>query len=418
MIAETRQSARRFTVQATITAVVFVVGAAIIERLTDGFVGWCARFLLSCVRSEYSLPAIALLGLTGLGTWAVRWRWSTRKQLAECAAEVVAAKTRASDLEAKLAIHQVGLTGQKEEFERFEEIVERGVRWAFVDFWPTAFLDRNTGRTRGLGLEIFNAVFDGIPKRKSNEIVTWDNMLTKLQAGLFDVVVTPLYETRDRKNVSFCLPLFYSDIGLFVRDKDQLLVSDLVAPMSYQQLIDWGAQFDASLPIEVIPGELHDRLCRKVFGKVRLADAPQGCTPDRLLDRLRTEDCSTHRLQFIERWQGERPHADEARLRNLLLPGELLFPVSFVVRSADDTLRRFINLRLLEVGDADGGRGIHHLLLASSNKLGLFENLPENERIARVAECFRRSMPRKLSPETLNTKTKHLDFHRDRPSAR
>lgn len=389
--------------------VLIVIGAAIIEIVFNGVIGWCARLLIDGIRSEYSLPALGALCFTGVSTWAFHRDRSSRKRTAQLAADAAAYEIRIKELEKRLSADPPDSGKKAEKFERFEEIAHEGIRWAFVDFWPTAFFEQWPGSIRGIGLDLFNEVFDGIPTHLADEIVTWDNMLEKLEGGAFDVLVTPLYETRDRKNVSFCLPLFYSDIGVFVRDDDPLILTSAAGAMSYHKLLKWGEQFGSELQIEYIAGELHDHLCRKVFKNVTAREASPGCSPGRLLARLRDKNYTSHRLQFIERWQGERAGSEE-KLRNLLLPAELLFPVSFVVRSTDDTLRRFINLRLLQIGDEKEGQGIYDLLLASSNALKLFDGVPEKDKLNRIADCFRRTVPRKISPETLKTEPRMLEF--------
>ena len=377
------------------SGVVVVILAASLEKAGERLTDVLAKALLWCIVTPFPLPGVVIILVGAVALWALVRLRSTQERL--------------KDLEQRRGDAPGRPTRKVEKFQRFEDIVDAGVEWGYVDFWPTAFLDRPTGEIKGIGVDIFNAVFDGIETRRSEEIVHWSNMLELLMEGRFDVLVTPVYETRERKDeVAFCSPLFYSDIGLFVRADDPVFTK--IKPMTYEELSGWGGDFESQVSTEFIRGELHAHLSEKLFSsKIDVVEAKAGTSPDALLDRLRNRRNRTHRIQFIERWQGERVSAG-VKLKNLLRPGELIFPVSFVVRPEDDTLRRYINLRLLEIGDHENGQGIHTILLESCEELRLLEGIAPPERLGQLSEFFRRAVPAKLNPERLKTPPKPLDF--------
>jgi hypothetical protein len=73
-----------------------------------------------------------------------------------------------------------------------------------------------------------------------------------------------------------------------------------------------------------------------------------------LLDR---ENIFHSDIVFCERAQAEKTEMfEDGKILNLLKDGQLLFPVCFAIRKNEDTLRKFADMRLLEIeNSADGG---------------------------------------------------------------
>lgn len=78
----------------------------------------------------------------------------------------------------------------------------------------------------------------------------------------------------------------------------------------------------------------------------------------------------------IEPFQVEMCTSDDIqKLHNILKPKQILYPVSFAMRKGEHDLRRYMNLKLLEL-DRDPKNGILDLI-----KKELFDNFEPNDPI-------------------------------------
>jgi hypothetical protein len=111
-------------------------------------------------------------------------------------------------------------------YKRFEEIKDKGkIEYGYIDYAP--YFSFHEGQKAGIGYAI---LLEAVKPLKINlikegeESASWDTILSKLEdRNHYDVVAIPLYETRTRLydyNIAYCIPLFYSQIGLYVHKDD------------------------------------------------------------------------------------------------------------------------------------------------------------------------------------------------------
>lgn len=267
--------------------------------------------------------------------------------------------------------------------QRFEEIERKGVRLGWIQFRPTLVVDPG-GKQVGAGPGLLNEIFNGNIKYTAAES-SWANVISNLNAGEYDVIATPLYDIRERReHVEFTTPIFYADIGIFAsRDNAKIHEAlDRRTELTFPEVTDRLKPMTNSLQFCVHPGELQDKMILKYFkgSSVNEADIAYFSIKAALTAMVNNDQKYRSDLYFCERIQGEEHYLFQSgELVNLLAAGQLLFPVGFALRRGDDTLRKYMNLRLMTI-EGEQGSGIQKQLLQHTTHLvqpGLVNKLGE-----------------------------------------
>ncbi|MBL1430687.1 MAG: transporter substrate-binding domain-containing protein [Robiginitomaculum sp.] len=264
---------------------------------------------------------------------------------------------------------QTQATLNLEKYDRFEDIKKNGVKYGYIEFYPTLKINAQD-EVEGFGLDLLTKVFKntGVTLSGDHDESTWENLLDGLNNKIegenrykYDIIATPLYEYTERSNsVEFCKPLFYSDIGAFISTDGshwKALIKDK-SKFGFNELISKLNELGKGLYIRSRPGELQEKICSKYLSNFHKGEAQvDKWNLKQLLACLSKKDNDNRSdILFYERWQVERmPQFIDKNIINLLQPKELLYPVGFVVRKSDDTLRKFIDLRLMEIEDEAPG---------------------------------------------------------------
>lgn len=286
----------------------------------------------------------------------------------------------------------------QEKFDRFEDIVNPNnkIVYGFVQFFPTAVKGNMGFQAKGIGPDFLRNIF---PENLdySREIYNWSSIMEALINGGIDVIATPLYDTRERRElVDFSLPIFYADIGMYcatdagvdnllkVLDCEHVLEYDEQKCLKFrdlrEQLLlkrkDILGHANGQYVIRASPGELNSKIAKRHFDNCVRVDLVEANfeIAHALEELVKPQSGDYSHFLFCERAQAEASDQfREKKIINLLAPGEMMFPVCFAVRKSDDTLRKFINLRLLEIESA-GESGIVKLMTESvSSTPGLFD---------------------------------------------
>ena len=291
--------------------------------------------------------------------------------------------------------HTLG-AGQ-EKFDRFEDITndETKIVYGYVHFFPTAVKDGVDLKPKGIGPDFLHEIFNRNLDH-SRSTYNWSSIMNALVNGDIDVIATPLYDTRERRElVDFSLPIFYADIGMYCAasaeadDLMKVLDCDLVLDHEGRKCLrfkDLKAQLlakrkeilghvNGQYVIRASPGELNSKIAKRHFDNcVRVDLVEESFEIAHALEELVKPQSGVHsHFLFCERAQAEASELfRDKKIINLLAPGELMFPVCFAVRKSDDTLRKFINLRLLEIESA-GESGIVKLMTESVSKTTPFD---------------------------------------------
>lgn len=340
----------------------FVVMALLsdIRPIVDSFGGFFVLML--------TLFACALLTLVlvGVSLWSHK-KWASQEgQLETLHQTTIEQAAQISKMEADITSLQRGAL-PPDTHQRFEEIEKGEITLGWVEFYPTLTIERKSRDKVGPGPAILDAVFGGRTKyalKRSN----WGNVLGNLVSGECDIVATPIYDIKERREqVEFTSPIFYADIGIFVAasndrvfkalgDDEDLEFEDAIA--SLQKL--------ERLHLCVHPGELQAKMATKYFAKngvIESADIDEFSIESALQAMVDRHEKYASDLYFCERVLGESLSLYKTgKIKNVLSAGQLLFPVAFAVRKGDDTLRKYVNLRLMTI-DGGSGSGIQQHLI-------------------------------------------------------
>ena len=106
-------------------------------------------------------------------------------------------------------------------FQRFENIDK--IVYGHIEYDPLFGYDPRTDTPKGIGIRLIEEIFGKTAIIKYPKRGLWEDLVTKLSEGEYDIVATPLYETHARSRlVSFCSPIFFSDIGIYVKADSEL----------------------------------------------------------------------------------------------------------------------------------------------------------------------------------------------------
>lgn len=259
---------------------------------------------------------------------------------------------------------------------RFEQLKgAEGITYGHIDYDPFFKLLKKPQSAiyepSGIGYEVLKEIFSVLetPIIEHTSSSTWDNLFEGLETREYDVIATPLYETRSRiysHSITFCTPLFYSEVGLFVHPID---FNHKYSLKEFREEVEEGKREWQS---PFISGEISEIIARKtkvfideVTGKVN--DDVNGFKNllNKVNDKKNPENAKFNivamevfKAHAIMNSVNEKldltiPHNENRvlKLKNILDDLQLLYPVSFVVRKEDTVLRNLINLRIAEIRD-------------------------------------------------------------------
>ncbi|MEL7197908.1 MAG: hypothetical protein AAGL10_06300 [Pseudomonadota bacterium] len=293
---------------------------------------------------------------------------------------------------------------RNERFERFEHVEEAvadgTLRYGFVPFFPTCVPQSHTVLgAKGPGMQLLQKVFKAdlpSPSRERNWTQVLDDLERKDGQHRIDICATPLYDFKERRaRVDFTAPIFYADIGLFTSKSNKRVPEKLLQNARKSTFLEVKQAIQASdkkLRLSGVKDELQERMCLRHFagksmkGKPELRFREGDFKISEALECLNVDagDPNYSDLLFCERAQAADSGRDD--IVNLLKPGQLLFPVCFAVRKGEDTLRKYINIRMMSIegtelpddfdptadhGDTDSLSGIMRVLLEAVSTVEL-----------------------------------------------
>lgn len=160
-------------------------------------------------------------------------------------------------------------------YKRFESFWEenQNLTYGYVEYRPFFWLDNN--KTEGIGDDLLKEIFAPIKERgfklepyhppiqEEHSGNRWDTVFEDLENHKYNIIATPLFETRTRlyrHNVLFCTPIFYSNIGIYIREYDFTSIQ-----LDFKNAIKFlgnKVKEDGWKP-EYIPGEISYTLAKK-----------------------------------------------------------------------------------------------------------------------------------------------------------
>lgn len=253
-------------------------------------------------------------------------------------------------------------------YRRFEKIKsKRELTYGYVEYKPF-FWKKDHFDHKGIGLEVLKKVFSefdtfelrpyNYPGRKQGN--NWSDVFIDLCNKEFDIIMTPLFETRSRLysyNILYCSPIFYSNIGIYLRKNS----FDSGTKLKFSESLDFlkKRMREDGWRAESIPGELSQTLLEKYgLGRSDPSSTKHALPPasdgdfTKVLVNVNKDGGNNGDFVFMEVFKANmilNSHPGRLNLINILEDDQLLYPVSFVVRKEETVLKNLINIRLLEL---------------------------------------------------------------------
>lgn len=320
----------------------------------------------------------------------------------------ISREERIRHLEARADELGLNLTKHDELFERFEEIIDNAnkIRFGFIEFFPTSLIDAGAETPKGFGPSLMYKIFGAKGIRPSDSRTNWREFSTEMSGPdpEFLVLATPLYDTPNRREeVEFSSPLFYADIGIYVCDREKIESDESRGPeMCLDSLLlalerdkkikqrDGDGRFgfaDLKAALDILDdqiratgyeGELQERMVKKYCPQAQFtAQDPSGnfSVASSIKGLLKPpEHPLATDIYFCERLQANGvEEVKNGKIKNILKNGELAFPVAIAIRKGEETLRKYINWRLMEI-EHSHPKGMGSLLTEALERFGFQED--------------------------------------------
>jgi len=237
-------------------------------------------------------------------------------------------------------------------YKRFEDIKQDNIKYGYVVYKPFFWNDMTH---KGIGYDVLKEILRplniNIDTTDNNNYHSsnWSKIFKELEDEKIDIIIIPLFETRRRLNkynVTFCTPLFYSDIGIYAKNKDlpdkKFLFSEAIEFIKER---NWKGKY---LKREISHSlmEKH-KLPRKAI-KPTVAEFTEDAYFQSIISEIKNGKTN---FTFMEVFKAKTiiKGQNTSAVINILKDKELLYPVSFVVRKKDTVLKNYINLRIIEL---------------------------------------------------------------------
>lgn len=256
---------------------------------------------------------------------------------------------------------------------RFENIIKKQLKYVAIDYKPFFWIknDAKKESPKGIGFELMSKIFEPFNVKLINETpsngYSWVSIFedfSKSRRNELDFIMTPMYETRSRLydyDVIYSIPLFYSDIGVYVKETDNTKNLRLSFDEIGTFLIN-KREGSEQWKLEYLPGEISEIVGKKsmygdfdrdhILRKLSKDDTWNYKYKDftQKLNNVASDDKNTGDVIFMERFKAQSIIVEEdLKLVNILKENQLVYPVSFVIHKEETVLRNFINLRITEL---------------------------------------------------------------------
>jgi len=148
----------------------------------------------------------------------------------------------------------------------YDRIIRTGVlRAAYISYPPACMKDSATGKMSGIFVDALERAAENLGwKLNWTEEVGWGSQIEGLQTGRYDIVGSPVWANPTRgKLTTLSIPLYYSGIGIYVRNDDDRFTADRKA-------------IDApTVRISTIDGETGDLIAKTQFPNAKRVSLPQ-----------------------------------------------------------------------------------------------------------------------------------------------
>lgn len=148
----------------------------------------------------------------------------------------------------------------------YNRVIKSGkIRAAYITYPPACMKDTASGRMSGIFVEVLEkaAANCGLSVEWTEE-VGWGSQIEGLAADRYDIVGSPVWANPTRgKLTMMSRPVYYSGIGIYVRQNDDRFTTDYSAINS------------SEVRIATVDGETGDLIARTSFPKAKRVSLPQ-----------------------------------------------------------------------------------------------------------------------------------------------
>lgn len=156
----------------------------------------------------------------------------------------------------------------------YSRVIKSGkIRCAFVIYPPGLIKDPNSGKISGIAAETIEEAGKNLGLQVEwTEEVGWGSMIEGLETDRYDLVVSGIWPNASRaKLVDFSTPLYYSGIGIYVRQNESRF-NETLSGLNSQDV-----------KISTIDGEMSDIIARNQFPSAQRVSLPQNADVSQLL---------------------------------------------------------------------------------------------------------------------------------------
>ena len=173
------------------------------------------------------------------------------------------------------------------------------------------------------------------------EEVTWSTMIEGLNSGRYDVVGTGIWRNATRGLAAdFTLPLFYSGVGVYVRNDDHRFDSDLTRINS------------GDVRVATIDGEMAEIIAKSDFPTAQLDTLTQISDTSQMLLEVQSNkaDVTFLAAQIGARYMAKNPGA----IRNIATEEPIrVFPESLMIKKGDYEFKAALDSAITEIVNSD-----------------------------------------------------------------
>lgn len=227
-------------------------------------------------------------------------------------------------------------TNQKNTSKTTEAVfTNKVIKVGYISYPPGFIVNPNTKEKSG----IFNDVLQEIAKRNNltieyKEEVTWATMIEALQTNRVNLIANPVWKTEARRNnADFSKPVYFSPIGIYVRNDDNRFDTDI------------SKINNASIKIAAVDGEINSEVAQKDFPKATLISFPNNIDVAQLFLEIQTgkKDVTFAEPMFAYDYMQKNPN----KLKNI---GEKTpirnYANCFMFKKGNSKIEDFLNVEI------------------------------------------------------------------------
>jgi ABC-type amino acid transport substrate-binding protein len=148
----------------------------------------------------------------------------------------------------------------------YDRVIMAGkIRAAYLTYPPACMKDTNTGKLTGIFVQTLDRIGENLGlKIEWTEEVGWGSQIEGLAADRYDIVGSPVWANPTRGRLTtLSRPVYYSGIGIYVRQSDRRFDKD------------WNTINSGEARIATIDGETGDLIARTQFPLAKRVSFPQ-----------------------------------------------------------------------------------------------------------------------------------------------